>query len=153
MSGASALGWVGAGLFAANTIASIDAAKSAKHQARVQADLQNKQMEEARAITERELTQTAQFQEQQLAAQRSAQSASIAQANRAAAESRAMMDRQLKAAEEATNRANMKRPNASKIIDQATQSGRSGASGTMLTGSQGIDTSTLTLGKNTLLGA
>jgi hypothetical protein len=38
------------------------------------------------------------------------------------------------------------------ILDAATQAGKGGASGTMLTGSQGIDPNLLSLGKNTLLG-
>jgi predicted ATP-dependent serine protease len=61
--------------------------------------------------------------------------------------------KQEKAADEATNRANAKSPNTSAILDQAMQSGKGGASGTMLTGPQGIDPSTLSLGKSTLLGA
>lgn len=57
-----------------------------------------------------------------------------------------------KSADEATNRANQKRPDTMAILDAAAQSGKGGASGTMLTGSQGIDPSALNLGKNTLLG-
>ena len=61
-------------------------------------------------------------------------------------------DKQEKAADQATNRANQKKPDTSAILDAATQAGKGGASGTMLTGAQGIDPSTLSLGKNTLLG-
>lgn len=146
-------GYVTAGAMLLGTAATIDANKAGKHQARQQQELQAAQLEEATRLQEAELAQARQLQEQQLAAQRSAQSASLAAASRQAAESKALMDKQLKAAEEATNRANMKRPNTARIIDEASQAGKSGASGTMLTGPQGIDTSTLTLGKNTLLGA
>lgn len=59
---------------------------------------------------------------------------------------------QTKAAEEANNAANRKTPNTASILDQAQQAGKQGASGTMLTGSQGVDPNALNLGKNTLLG-
>ena len=74
-------------------------------------------------------------------AQRSAQSQ--AQAN---------ADRQASAAEQAANAANQKRPDTSAILDAATQSGRAGVSGTMLTGAQGVDRNAMALGRNTLLG-
>lgn len=61
-------------------------------------------------------------------------------------------DKQEKAADQATNRANQKNPDTSAILDAATQAGKGGASGTMLTGAQGVDPATLALGKNTLLG-
>lgn len=61
-------------------------------------------------------------------------------------------DKQLKEQQEATNRANQKSPDTMAILDQASQAGKGGASGTMLTGAQGIDPNLLTLGKNTLLG-
>ena len=49
------------------------------------------------------------------------------------------------------NKANRKAPDAANIMEAA-GGGRSGASGTMLTGAQGVDQSMLQLGKNTLLG-
>lgn len=67
-------------------------------------------------------------------------------------EARANAAKQEKAADEATNRANQKRPDTMAILDAAAQSGKGGASGTMLTGPQGVDPSALNLGKNTLLG-
>jgi hypothetical protein len=60
--------------------------------------------------------------------------------------------KQEKAADQATNRANQKKPDTGAILDAATQAGRGGTSGTMLTGAQGVDPATLTLGRNTLLG-
>ena len=60
--------------------------------------------------------------------------------------------RQEKAADEANNRANQKSADTVGAMSAAQQAGKAGASGTMLTGPQGIDPSTLNLGKNTLLG-
>ena len=67
-------------------------------------------------------------------------------------QAQANADKQEKAADQATNRANQKKPDTRAILDAATQAGKGGASGTMLTGAQGIDPSMLNLGKNTLLG-
>lgn len=73
--------------------------------------------------------------------QRSAQRQALAQADASA-----------KAADEANNKANQKRPDVAGALSSAMQSGKSGASGTMLTGPGGVDPSSLTLGKQTLLG-
>lgn len=67
-------------------------------------------------------------------------------------QAQANADKQEKAADQATNRANQKKPDTGAILDAANQAGKGGASGTMLTGAQGIDPSMLNLGKNTLLG-
>jgi hypothetical protein len=56
------------------------------------------------------------------------------------------------AASQALNRANQKKPDTMAILSAAQQSGKLGASGTMLTGAQGVDPNALSLGKNTLLG-
>lgn len=74
-------------------------------------------------------------------------------AERASQQAEANARRQEKAADEATNRANQKRADPMAAMDAAIQAGKSGASGTMLTGPQGIDPAALTLGKNTLLGS
>lgn len=74
-------------------------------------------------------------------------------AERAAQQADANAKKQEKAADEATNRANQKRADPMAAMDAATQAGKSGASGTMLTGPQGIDPAALNLGKNTLLGS
>ena len=50
------------------------------------------------------------------------------------------------------NRANQRQPDTAAILSQVQQSAAGGASGTMLTGPQGIDPSQLALGRNTLLG-
>ena len=60
--------------------------------------------------------------------------------------------KQAQAADQALNQANQKKPDTSAILSAAQQAGRSGQSGTMLTGSQGVDPASLTLGKSTLLG-
>ena len=73
-----------------------------------------------------------------------AQKKANAQAQEAAA-------RQAKAADEAMNAANRKKPDTLAILEAA-QAGSSGPSGTMLTGPQGIDKNAMSLGKSTLLG-
>ncbi len=60
--------------------------------------------------------------------------------------------KQEKQMEQQINAANKKRVNTNALLDSASQSARAGASGTMLTGPQGVDPSMLTLGKTTLLG-
>ena len=57
-----------------------------------------------------------------------------------------------RAADEATNRANQKRPNANAILAAAQQAAKGGVGGTLLTGPQGVNTGELSLGKSTLLG-
>lgn len=60
--------------------------------------------------------------------------------------------RQADLADQANNRLNGKRPNMA-AISAANAAGRGGAGSTMITGPGGVDPSTLTLGKNTLLGS
>lgn len=60
--------------------------------------------------------------------------------------------KQEKQLEQQMNAANKKRPNTNALLANASQNARAGQSGTMLTGSQGIDPAALTLGKTTLLG-
>lgn len=74
-------------------------------------------------------------------------------AEKASQQAEANAKKQEKAADEATNRANTKRADTSAALDSATQAGKAGASGTMLTGPQGIDPAALNLSKNTLLGS
>ena len=59
---------------------------------------------------------------------------------------------QANAAEQATNKANQKRPDIAGALASAMLAGKAGSSGTMLTGPGGIDPSALQLGKSTLLG-
>lgn len=59
--------------------------------------------------------------------------------------------RQERAADEATNRANQKSPDVAGLLADAQRRGLVG--GTMLTGPQGVDSSALQLGKNSLLGS
>lgn len=74
-------------------------------------------------------------------------------AEKASRQAEANAKKQEKAADEATNRANQKRADPMAAMDAATQAGKAGASGTMLTGPQGIDPAALNLSKNTLLGS
>ena len=73
-------------------------------------------------------------------------------AEKAAKQAEQNAAKQEQAADQATNQANQKKPNTAGILDAAAQAGKAGASGTMLTGPQGVDPSALALGKNTLLG-
>lgn len=75
----------------------------------------------------------------QAEAQKSAQRSAEAQAQK-----------QQQQAESEFNRANQKAPDLAGII--ASNKRAEGAGGTMLTGPQGVDTGSLSLGKNTLLG-
>ena len=74
-------------------------------------------------------------------AQKEANAVSVAQAKTAADQ-----------ADQATNRANAKSPNVAGLLSANTMSAKAGQSGTMLTGTQGVDPNTLMLGKKTLLG-
>lgn len=77
-----------------------------------------------------------------LDAQKAASAATIAAANK-----------QADAVVAANNAANSKQPDVAAIAGANSQQGKGGASGTLLTGAQGIDPKQLTLGKATLLGA
>lgn len=61
-------------------------------------------------------------------------------------------DKQAQLAEQDLNRANQKSPDVGALLSANQQQSLSGQSGTMLTGSQGVDPNSLSLGKSTLLG-
>ena len=67
-------------------------------------------------------------------------------------QAQANADRTAAQADQEFNRANQKKPDTMAILSAAQQSGKQGVSGTMLTGPQGVDPNSLTLGKSTLLG-
>ena len=73
--------------------------------------------------------------------------------NKAQKQAQANANKSASDADQANNKANQKQPDTMSILDAANQAGKSGVSGTMLTGAQGIDPNALSLGKNTLLGA
>ena len=60
--------------------------------------------------------------------------------------------KQEKQADQDANRINQKKPDTSAILAAASQAGKGGVAGTMLTSPQGVDPNTLSLGKATLLG-
>lgn len=60
--------------------------------------------------------------------------------------------RQESAAQQAQNKAMAKKPDTNAILSAAEQASKTGVGSTMLTGSQGVDPSTLELGKKSLLG-
>ena len=146
-------GYITAGAALLGTAATIDANNSAQHQQRVQRRINQENLDAAAKLEQQKLDQADMLAKEQLAAQARAQGASIAQAQRAQAESKALMDKQLKSADESMNRASQKRPTTARIVDEAAQAGKPGASGTMLTGPTGVDPSALQLGRSTLLGA
>lgn len=59
---------------------------------------------------------------------------------------------QQQAADQAQNKANAKSPDVSGILGAAGRASGGGQAGTLLTGPQGLDATSLTLGKSTLLG-
>lgn len=67
-------------------------------------------------------------------------------------QAQANAEKQAAQADQDFNRANQKKPDTSGVLSEAQQAGKGGASGTMLTGPQGVDPNSLTLGKSTLLG-
>ena len=81
----------------------------------------------------------------------SGQKAAAAQKN-ALTQSQNNAQAQASAADQAMNKSNQKTPDTRNSIDAAMSAGRGGQSGTMLTGASGIDPSSLSLGKSTLLG-
>jgi hypothetical protein len=60
---------------------------------------------------------------------------------------------QMSLQEQQINKANAQAPNTSAIMSANMQAAKAGSGSTMLTGSQGVDPNTLSLGKSTLLGS
>ena len=81
----------------------------------------------------------------------SGEKASSAQ-KKANKKAQANADKQAQLAEQDLNRANQKSPDVGALLSANQQQSLSGQSGTMLTGSQGVDPNSLSLGKSTLLG-
>lgn len=77
--------------------------------------------------------------------QGNAQKSAAQQAQKAAAT-------QADQADQANNRANAKTPDIAAMLSANQGAAKGGASGTMLTGTQGVDPTQLQLGKSTLLG-
>lgn len=77
---------------------------------------------------------------------------SLAAQNDAQKEARQQALAQEKAADEASNAQNMKSPDTNAMMSAAMMSGKSGVSGTMLTGAQGVDKDKLNTKRSTLLG-
>jgi lysozyme family protein len=73
-------------------------------------------------------------------------------ANKARTQAQQAATQQADQAQQDENRANQKQPDANALLSAAQQAGQQGASGTMLTGASGVDSSLLPLGRNTLLG-
>ena len=84
--------------------------------------------------------------------QRSAQADANNKAQEAAKQQKANADKTQQMQEQQINKANAKTPDIGALLSGNQQAAKGGASGTMLTGPQGVDPSALNLGKNTLLG-
>lgn len=69
-----------------------------------------------------------------------------------AAQSKTAADQLYNQQEQATNKANAKMPNTDAMFAQNQIAGQQGPSSTMLTGPMGVDPSSLSLGKNSLVG-
>lgn len=81
----------------------------------------------------------------------SSQAAGRAQ-KRALNQAKSAAEAQATQADQDFNKANRKTPDTMGLLSANQQASRGGVSGTMLTGSGGVDPGSLTLGKNTLLG-
>lgn len=83
---------------------------------------------------------------------RKAQGDANKQAQEAANQQKANAEKTQAMQEQQINRANAKRPDIGAMLSGNEMAGKGGASGTMLTGPQGVDPNALSLSKNTLLG-
>jgi flagellar biosynthesis GTPase FlhF len=95
------------------------------------------------------------LQQENLAQQeRAAQQQAAAFSAQEAATAKAMQDaeRQANLADQANNRANKKRPNVGARLEANQAASTAGGGSTMLTGPGGVDSGSLALGRNTLLG-
>jgi hypothetical protein len=95
------------------------------------------------------------LQQENLAQQeRAVQQQAAAFAAQEAATAKAMQDaeRQANLADQANNRANKKRPNVGARLEANQAASTAGGGSTMLTGPGGVDTGSISLGRNTLLG-
>lgn len=115
-----------------------------------QANSRAREQQEESLRQQQEAINTQQAQaEQQMAMQQEAANKQLSIAE----QSLKQTDTQLKTAEQSSNKYNAKRPDSTAMISQTEQAAKAGASGTMLTGPQGVDPSALSLSKNTLLGS
>lgn len=76
----------------------------------------------------------------------------MSQQKKAASQAQANADRTASQAEQEINRKNAKSPNTAALTAANQQAAQAGNAGTMLTGPTGVDPTSLSLGKNTLLG-
>lgn len=81
-----------------------------------------------------------------------AQQKAMQQQKQAQDQAAAQAQSQARRSEYAANEANRKTPDLNAIMQSASQAAKGGPSGTMLTGPGGVDSNSLALGKNSLLG-
>lgn len=137
--------------------AALQASKDAAAQQKAEFDIAQtnaqKQFESQQTLAQQQF-------DKQLKSTSEANAAAMAQAKSAAAAQQSALSAQVDAANrlyqsqsEQMNAANQKTPDTASITAANVQSGKSGQSGTMLTGQAGVDLSQLLLSKNTLLGS
>jgi flagellar biosynthesis GTPase FlhF len=154
--------------------------KASKQAQRAQAEnvtLQQQNLAQQEQATQQNLTQQERFTQQNLAQEASFARQNIEQTERLARENLAVQERaaqqqqaafaaqekaaleaqqraeaQANLADQANNRANRKRPNVGAKLEANRAASSKGAGSTMLTGPGGVDTGSLALGRNTLLG-
>lgn len=88
-----------------------------------------------------------------MAVQYDAQRDALKAQQRAQDEAKRQAKLQAQQAERDFNRVNQKKPNVAAMMGANAAAASGGAGSTMLTGPQGVDTSTMRLGRTTLLGA
>lgn len=136
------------------------AVQTANYNETVSADAANlKVQQDAAAAQADAYTKQIAIQQQTLDEQKSNDAATIAAAQQSASIQSAQLQQQIDSANrlyeqnvESVNRSNQQQPDTSVINAQNVQRAKAGQSGTMLTGPTGVDTSSLLLGKTTLLG-
>jgi hypothetical protein len=121
--------------------------KASKQAQRAQAEnvtLQQQNLAQQEAFAAENLAMQERQAQQQQAAFAAQEQASLQAQQRAEA--------QANLADQANNRANKKRPNVGAKLEANQAAGSKGAGSTMLTGPGGVDSGSVSLGRNTLLG-
>lgn len=152
MSGAATIAAIAAVATVAVSAYSVDQQSKANADAKKQQQKAIEQQQAAQEAQQRQAAEAMALEQQRAAEAMRAQEAQAAAQLAMAERNITQQEVQLKTAEQSANKANAKRPDASAMMAAAEQSAKAGASGTMLTGPQGIDPNALSLSKNTLLG-
>ena len=134
-------------------IAATRAADQAQEGQVQQQILAQQALEQQQATDAANLAQQQSASDASVAAQTKASEASIQVQKQAIDSTNSASAAQLALQQQAMNRQNQKTPDVGAMLSANAQQAKGGQSGTMLTGPTGVDASSLSLGKNTLLGA